>query len=228
MQERDTQAVGAAPSTILRPAAFSGMWAVAFILTDARDSREARVAAPRFGTLCPVVQIVDQEVAFMPASPEIARGFALVHAADAETLAGDIGAIRLLLDSSHTGGALSTQRVTLRDGADGAPPHHHKRSTELFFALSGEAQLLAGETITTLGAGDTIAIAPQVTHAFGAVPGRDTDLLIVIAPGVERFEYFRQLAQIMVGALPADSLLAEQQRYDTYFDESAAWTARAA
>jgi len=164
----------------------------------------------------------------MPTSPDIAREPALVRAADAETLSGEPGAIQLLLDSSHTDGALSTQRVTLRDGADGAAPHHHKRSTELFLALAGQAQLLAGETIVTLAEGDTIAIPPHLAHAFAAAPGHDADLLIVIAPGVERFEYFRELGRIITGDLPADSLLAKQEQYDTYFEQSAVWAARSA
>jgi mannose-6-phosphate isomerase-like protein (cupin superfamily) len=164
----------------------------------------------------------------MPTSPDTARAAALVRAADAEVLSGEPGAIRLLLDSSHTHGALSTQLVTLRQGADGAAPHHHKRSTELFFVLAGQAQLLAREKIVTLVESDTIAIPPHLTHAFAAAPGHDADLLIVIAPGVERFDYFRQLARIMTGDLPADSLLSEQQRYDTYFEQSALWAARSA
>ena len=164
----------------------------------------------------------------MPTSPDIDREPALIRAADAEVLSGEPGAIRLLLDSSHTHGALSTQQVTLRQGADGAAPHHHKRSTELFFVLAGQAQLLLGETIVTLAEGDTIAIPPHLTHAFAAAPGHDADLLIVIAPGVERFDYFRQLGRIMTGDLPAESLLAEQQRYDTYFEQSAVWAARSA
>jgi hypothetical protein len=39
-------------------------------------------------------------------------------------------------------------------------------------------------------------------HAFAAPPGSGADLLIVIIPGVERFEYFRHLARIAAGELP--------------------------
>jgi mannose-6-phosphate isomerase-like protein (cupin superfamily) len=45
--------------------------------------------------------------------------------------------IHLLADASSTGGALSTQRVTLTGGADGARPHHHANSAELFYLLDG-------------------------------------------------------------------------------------------
>jgi hypothetical protein len=48
-------------------------------------------------------------------------------------------------------------------------------------------------------------------------------LLIVIAPGIERFEYFRHLARIATGQQPPESLLEDQARYDTFFDNSPAW-----
>ncbi|MFB9210053.1 hypothetical protein ACFFV7_53335 [Nonomuraea spiralis] len=50
---------------------------------------------------------------------------AVVHEIDAETIISPTATGQLLLDSSDTGGALSTIRMTLADGADGAVPHHH-------------------------------------------------------------------------------------------------------
>jgi hypothetical protein len=46
----------------------------------------------------------------------------------------------------------------------------------------------------------------------------------VITPGVERFEYFRHLARIVKGELPPESLLEVQERYDTWFGASEAWS----
>lgn len=160
----------------------------------------------------------------MSANEPLPAGVAVRRAAEAETLSAPIGSIQLLLDSSHTTGALSTQRVTLRAGVDGAPPHHHRRSTELFAVLHGELQLLTGEALVSLGAGDLLTIPPGLVHAFGAAAGRDADVLIVITPGVERFDYFRTLARIIAGQAPPDSLAAEQERYDTWFEPSEAWT----
>ncbi|WP_244282549.1 hypothetical protein [Micromonospora chersina] len=53
----------------------------------------------------------------------------IVRDVDAEVVGRAPTTIRLLADSSATGGALSTQRVTLTDGADGARPHHHGNSS---------------------------------------------------------------------------------------------------
>jgi len=147
----------------------------------------------------------------------------VMRAAEAERVGYLPQMVRLLADSSSTGGRLSAQRVTLGGGAGGAGPHHHSGSAELFYVISGSVQLLAGEGVVVAGEGDLAVVPPGLTHAFAAAQGSDTDLLMVIAPGVERFEYFRQLARIATGELPPESLLEVQDRYDTFFDDSPAW-----
>jgi hypothetical protein len=57
----------------------------------------------------------------------------------------------LLADSSATGGALSSHRVALASGADGAVPHRHDQASELFFILSGQLDVLAGDDVITPG-----------------------------------------------------------------------------
>jgi mannose-6-phosphate isomerase-like protein (cupin superfamily) len=146
----------------------------------------------------------------------------IVRAAEAERVGYLPQMVRLLADSSSAGGRLSAQRVTLAGGADGANPHHHSGSAELFYVISGSAQLLAGERLVA-GEGDLALVPSGLVHAFAAAEGSDADLLIVITPGVERFEYFRHLARIATGQQPPESLLEVQDRYDTYFDDCPAW-----
>jgi mannose-6-phosphate isomerase-like protein (cupin superfamily) len=152
-----------------------------------------------------------------------AHDLVVVPEAAAELLGGGPVTGRLYADSSATGGALSSQRITLRQGAAGATPHHHTGRSELFFLLSGSAELLAGERVLTANEGDLVVVPPQMTHAFAAAPGSDADLLIIITPGVERFEYFRQLQRIAAGEAPLESILETQERYDNHFEESQAW-----
>ena len=147
----------------------------------------------------------------------------VVRAAEVERVGYPPQMVRLLADSSATGGQLSAQRVTVADGADGASPHHHSGSAELFYVINGSAQLLAGERLLVAGEGDLAVVPSGLIHAFAAAEGSDADLLIVIAPGVERFENFRHLARIATGQQPPESLLEVQARYDTYFDDSSAW-----
>ncbi|WP_049575050.1 cupin domain-containing protein [Nonomuraea sp. SBT364] len=149
---------------------------------------------------------------------------AVVREADAESIVSPAATGRLLLDSSDTGGALSTIRMTLAAGADGAVPHHHATSTELFYLLEGKARVLSGTEIVTLEAGDVAAVPPMTPHAFAAAPGHTADLLIVVAPGIQRFEYFRLLDRLRRGEATLEELLASQELYDNHFLDSPAWT----
>src|SRR5579862_5778794 len=67
----------------------------------------------------------------------------VVRGASAESFQAPTGRIQLLADSEATGGALSTVRVSLDKGADGARPHHHKKSAEMFYILDGGVRLLS-------------------------------------------------------------------------------------
>jgi quercetin dioxygenase-like cupin family protein len=142
----------------------------------------------------------------------------IVRSADAEVIGRTPTTIRLLADA--TGGALSTQRVTLTDGAK---PHRYANSAELFYLLDGTAQLLSGDQVVTAERGDLVVVPPGLAHAFAAAPGHDADILIVITPGVERFEYFRHLERIAYGEQPPESLLEVQELYDTHFRTSTTW-----
>ena len=93
----------------------------------------------------------------------------------------------------------------------------------MFYVISGSAQFLAGERLVVAGEGDLAVVPSGLIHAFAVADGSDADLLIVITPGVERFEYFRHLARIATDQQPAESLLELQDRYDTCFDDSPAW-----
>jgi len=150
----------------------------------------------------------------------------VVRSAEAEVVGRAPATVRLLADSSATGGALSTQRITLTGGADGARPHHHTGSAEMFFMLDGTARLLSGDKIVTAEQGDLVVVPPGMPHAFAAAPGQDADILIVITPGIERFEYFRHLERIGLGKVPPESLLEVQELYDNHFVASEVWDRR--
>lgn len=152
-------------------------------------------------------------------------GAVVVRAAEAETI-GHPAFIysRLLVDASDVADAhLSTVLTTLAEGVDGAKPHHHAHRSELFYVIDGEIDVLAGEQIVRAAKGDVLVVPPGMAHAFGAVAGSTAELLIVLAPGIDRFEYLRTLERIAYGTVPAESLLGEQERYDTWFLESEPW-----
>ncbi|MEU1407161.1 cupin domain-containing protein [Streptomyces sp. NPDC005728] len=150
----------------------------------------------------------------------------IVRDAEAEVVGGAPVGVKLLADSSASGGALSTVRVTLGEGADGARPHLHNNSAEMFYMLDGAAELLSGDDIVTAERGDLVIVPPGKPHAFAAVPGSAADILIVITPGVERFEYFRHLQRLRLGEATLESLLEAQELYDNHYLQSVAWDGR--
>jgi quercetin dioxygenase-like cupin family protein len=149
----------------------------------------------------------------------------VVHGADAEVVSGPNVKVKFLADSSATGGALSTVKVSLGKGADGARPHRHEKSAEMFYILEGRLEVLSGTDVIRAETGDVIVVPPRLPHAFAAERSSSADLLIIIAPGVERFEYFRQLTRIACGEERPESLQEVQELYDNYFLRSPEWEA---
>lgn len=76
----------------------------------------------------------------------------------------------LLADSSSTGGALSTVRVSLEKGVDGARPHRHNRSAEMFYVLDGVVDVLAGDEIVRAEGGDVIIVPRACLTLFRRNP----------------------------------------------------------
>jgi hypothetical protein len=83
--------------------------------------------------------------------------------------------------------------------------------------------VLVRSDILTARPGDLLVVPPGCDDAFRAHPDHTADALIVITPGIERFEYLRQVARIRRGEADRDSLLTEQDRYDTHSVTSDVW-----
>jgi quercetin dioxygenase-like cupin family protein len=141
---------------------------------------------------------------------------AVIRAADAESLVSANRTLRLLLDSSDTGGAVSAHRVQLRDGVEGANPHRHFTTTELFYVLSGAVDLLSGGEVLKATQGDLVVVPPGVDHAFGATAGADGELLVVITPGIERFGFFRAVHEVVTGTADRAILAGSEEQYDNH------------
>ncbi|WP_405754361.1 MULTISPECIES: cupin domain-containing protein [unclassified Streptomyces] len=133
------------------------------------------------------------------------------------------GGFRLLADAGATGGALGANSLVLGEGADGAGPHYHAQSSELFYVLGGTVQFFLDGEMETVGPGGLVVVPPRMPHAFGAAPGSTAELLVVLTPGVDRFGYFRALGRVQYGLDSFDGLRAEQDRYDVHFLDASAW-----
>jgi mannose-6-phosphate isomerase-like protein (cupin superfamily) len=151
-------------------------------------------------------------------------GVVLVRAGDGERHSLPGGSeMRLLADGPATAGQLSVHRTLLRAGADGASPHHHTMSAELFYVLDGSLQVLIGDRVLLAAAGDLAMVPPGVTHAFAAAAGCDAELLAVVTPGAARFDFFRRLARVAAGEEPPGPFVHDQPAYDVHPDDSPSW-----
>ncbi|WP_405138032.1 cupin domain-containing protein [Nocardia sp. NBC_01388] len=153
------------------------------------------------------------------------REAAICQPHEAETLGTDTAQVRLLIESNAAGGAASTIEVTMSQGADGATPHYHTKSDELFYVADGELQLLAGDRFVTVGAGGSVIVPKLMPHAFGAGPDSSARIMIALLSGVERFEYFRILDRIAKGESIYQDLLDSQEEFDNHFIDRPDWWA---
>lgn len=141
----------------------------------------------------------------------------MTTAATAEVLKLGPIATTLLAD-----GAISAARTTMAKGTDGPAPHYHTTSPEAFLIIEGGLQVLVGDQIEEVEAGDFLLVPPNVTHAFATPEHTGVDMLFLMV-GIERFDYFRLLDKIARGEASPQDVLATQDRFDNHFLDSEAW-----
>jgi quercetin dioxygenase-like cupin family protein len=149
----------------------------------------------------------------------------LTRHAEAETCADPSSVMTLLADSDGNANGFTSYRSTFAEGAVGAPAHFHTKATELFFVISGSLQVLVGEEVTVLQAGDFLAVPPHTPHAFAAASASEADVLFVFTPGMNRFDYLRLLGRVMRGEADAKEIAASAERFDNHYIDSPVWRA---
>ncbi|MCP3804457.1 cupin domain-containing protein [Allokutzneria sp. A3M-2-11 16] len=130
---------------------------------------------------------------------------------------------RLLADGDTTGGSISAGRLSLGAGVEGGKPHYHARSTEIFYVVDGELEIMLDDQLERVGKGGLVVVPPLMPHAFGAAAGSHADLLVAITPGVQRFDYLRHLARVAAGDIPAGYVAPDPSRYDVWPVERPLW-----
>ncbi|MFD8756511.1 cupin domain-containing protein [Kitasatospora sp. NPDC059577] len=149
----------------------------------------------------------------------------LTRSAEAETCADPSATMTLLAETDPGQGGFTVYRSTFSEGAAGAPSHFHTKAWELFFVISGSLEVLVGDEVTVLGAGDFLAVPPHTPHAFAAAPGAEADVLCIFTPGMDRFDYLRLLGSVMRGETPPAAIAASSERFDNHYVDSPAWRA---
>jgi quercetin dioxygenase-like cupin family protein len=147
----------------------------------------------------------------------------LTRGADAERLGEAPNQTWLLADAEHTDGIMNVVRTTLGPGVDGPPPHFHRESPEMFYLLDGVLRVLVGDQVVTVAKGDYLLVPPLMHHAWGTPMASGADVLIVKAPGTNRFEYFRLADRIRRGESSPAEVLATADRFDNHFVDNPTW-----
>ncbi|MFD7257267.1 cupin domain-containing protein [Streptomyces sp. NPDC059874] len=130
--------------------------------------------------------------------------------------------ITLLTDTAE----LTCNTATFDEGAAGAPVHFHTKATEFFHVTAGRLDLLVGDEVHTLAAGDFIAVPPGVKHAFAPAPGHTASVFVGFTPGMGRFDYYRLLGRVHAGEATVQDIKDSSSTYDNHYAESAAWSGR--
>ncbi|MGW7679500.1 cupin domain-containing protein [Kribbella sp. NPDC054772] len=148
----------------------------------------------------------------------------LIRAAEAEVLSAS--GVTLLADVPETGGHLTSHRSVFQAGKEGAPPHQHRESAELFFVLKGSLRVLVSEELVTLHQGDFLLVPPNTPHAFEAAGDEPAEVLFVLTQAKPRFGYYRLLEGAYRGETDWSEVAATSDLYDNHYVESEVWQTR--
>jgi len=105
----------------------------------------------------------------------------------------------------------------LEPGSVGTSPHTHHEIVEIFYVLSGELDILAGDRRVIGRTGSLISVPPDVVHAFRNFADDPVEFLLLFCPAHNREEYFKEVAELArSGALNDEALRTElDARFDT-------------
>jgi mannose-6-phosphate isomerase-like protein (cupin superfamily) len=69
-------------------------------------------------------------------------------------------------------------------------PHHHAVTEEIYYILTGSAQMTLGDETRAVGPGDAIAIPPGIRHTIRNTGPAELVFLCTCAPGYEHADTF--------------------------------------
>ena len=107
----------------------------------------------------------------------------------------DVALGSLCLSGADTGGAYCLLEVSLAPGI-GVPRHTHTREDETYYVTSGELEVIVGQEVFVLKAGDSLMAPRDIPHQLRNSGSATNHYLLVFSPS--GFEDF-----VMATALPA-------------------------
>ena len=142
---------------------------------------------------------------FIPNAQAIRSAPSIKHQARSKRYYFDVGLGSVCLTGADTGGAYCLLEVSLAPGI-GVPRHTHTREDETYYVTSGELEVIIGDQVFVLRAGDTLMAPRDIPHQLRNSGTTTNHYLLVFSPsGFEEF--------IMATALPApDNAVAPTER----------------
>lgn len=132
-----------------------------------------------------------------------------------------LGTMSLLCEGSDTDGAMAVVKHSLPPGGNGAHPHFHNGFSEMLYVIEGTLNVLGAEKIVKIEKGEMVVVPRRMVHAFASSGATGAEYLLVIAPGIDRFEYHRTRRRLREAGLPSPDSL--QETYDNHNVDSDIW-----
>jgi len=110
---------------------------------------------------------------------------------------GTVGGMDLLfrLTKNQTGGHMSCDEVTIKPGFLGAPPHLHRTIDEICYVIEGTVNILVGDEVFTVNAGDWHLRPRGIVHTFWNESNQPAKFIDIYLPGGHE-EYMVELAAL--------------------------------
>jgi len=109
-------------------------------------------------------------------------------------------AIRFLVESGDSNGAVAVFEFDVPAGANVPVAHSHDGYEETIYGLAGVLTWTIEGTPADVGPGEALCIPRGAVHRFDNVGDVDATALAIVTPGILGPDYFREVAEIVVTA----------------------------
>lgn len=122
------------------------------------------------------------------------------------------GLIKVLVWSSQTGGGMGVIESTIAPGG-GPTWHKHSREDELFYVVSGMAEVRVEDVVYRCKPGDRVLGPRNIFHTFRNVGDADLKMVIAFTPGGFEQNFVDSSELASQGVAPDDVLRITAERY---------------
>jgi quercetin dioxygenase-like cupin family protein len=118
-------------------------------------------------------------------------------------------AVRFLVKSAESNGAVTVFEFDVPAGAKVPVAHSHDGYEETIYGLRGVLTWTVEGTPTDVGVGEALCIPRGAVHHFDNTGDVGASALAIVTPGILGPEYFREVAEVLAEAVGGPPDLAE-------------------